>query len=446
MNARQPRDRSGIAAGSGGREPESRAVLARDTLAIVLAGGRGSRLQQLTEWRAKPAVPFAGKFRIIDFTLSNCVNSGIRHIGVCTQYRSQSLIRHLQRGWSFLDGRFGDFIELLPAQQRVTASWYEGTADAVYQNLDLLRRFGFRYALILAGDHVYKMDYGRLLEDHVAKGARLTVACIEVPLAQAAGTLGMARVDEHDRIVGFEEKPASPAPIPGRPDRTLASMGVYAFDAAFLDEELLRDAADATSAHDFGKDLIPRLVREGSSVYAHRFATSCVNMSAGGEPYWRDVGTVDAYWEANLDLTHLIPDLNLYDRQWPIWTWQEQMPPAKFVFDGESRRGTALDSLISGGCIVSGSTIRRSLLFTSVHVHSYCTVEDSVVLPEVDIGRHSIVKRAVIDAGCRLPEGFTVGVDPAEDRKRFTVTEQGVALVVPEMLGQRVHEAGRGAR
>jgi len=446
MNARQPRDRSGIAAGSGGREPESRAVLARDTLAIVLAGGRGSRLQQLTEWRAKPAVPFAGKFRIIDFTLSNCVNSGIRHIGVCTQYRSQSLIRHLQRGWSFLDGRFGDFIELLPAQQRVTASWYEGTADAVYQNLDLLRRFGFRYALILAGDHVYKMDYGRLLEDHVAKGARLTVACIEVPLAQAAGTLGMARVDEHDRIVGFEEKPASPAPIPGRPDRTLASMGVYAFDAAFLDEELLRDAADATSAHDFGKDLIPRLVREGSSVYAHRFATSCVNMSAGGEPYWRDVGTVDAYWEANLDLTHLIPDLNLYDRQWPIWTWQEQMPPAKFVFDGESRRGTALDSLISGGCIVSGSTIRRSLLFTSVHVHSYCTVEDSVVLPEVDIGRHSIVRRAVIDAGCRLPEGFTVGVDPAEDRKRFSVTEQGVALVVPEMLGQRVHEAGRGAR
>ena len=446
MNARQPRDRSGIAAGSGGREPESRAVLARDTLAIVLAGGRGSRLQQLTEWRAKPAVPFAGKFRIIDFTLSNCVNSGIRHIGVCTQYRSQSLIRHLQRGWSFLDGRFGDFIELLPAQQRVTASWYEGTADAVYQNLDLLRRFGFRYALILAGDHVYKMDYGRLLEDHVAKGARLTVACIEVPLAQAAGTLGMARVDEHDRIVGFEEKPASPAPIPGRPDRTLASMGVYAFDAAFLDEELLRDAADATSTHDFGKDLIPRLVREGSSVYAHRFATSCVNMSAGGEPYWRDVGTVDAYWEANLDLTHLIPDLNLYDRQWPIWTWQEQMPPAKFVFDGESRRGTALDSLISGGCIVSGSTIRRSLLFTSVHVHSYCTVEDSVVLPEVDIGRHSIVRRAVIDAGCRLPEGFTVGVDPAEDRKRFTVTEQGVALVVPEMLGQRVHEAGRGAR
>ncbi len=444
MTTRQPWDPSGIA-GSSGREPQSRAVLARDTLAIVLAGGRGSRLQQLTEWRAKPAVPFAGKFRIIDFTLSNCVNSGIRHIGVCTQYRSQSLIRHLQRGWSFLDGRFGDFVELLPAQQRATASWYEGTADAVYQNRDLLRQFGFRYALILAGDHVYKMDYGRLLEDHVAKGARLTIACIEVPLAQAAGALGVARVDEHDRIVGFEEKPGSPPPIPGRPDRTLASMGVYAFDAAFLDAELLRDAADAASAHDFGRDLIPRLVREGAPVYAHRFGTSCVNVSAGGEPYWRDVGTVDAYWEANLDLTRVVPDLDLYDREWPIWTWQEQMPPAKFVFDGDARRGTALDSLISGGCIVSGSTIRRSLLFTSVHVHSYCAIEDSVVLPEVDIGRNSIVRRAVIDSGCRLPEGFTVGVDPAEDRRRFAVTERGVAVVVPEMLGQMIHGAGRAA-
>ena len=445
MTARQPWDRSGTSAGSGEGEPQSRSILARNTLAIVLAGGRGSRLQQLTQWRAKPAVPFAGKFRIIDFTLSNCVNSGVRHIGVCTQYQSQSLIRHLQRGWSFLDGRFGDFVELLPAQQRTSASWYEGTADAVYQNLDLLRRFGFRHALILAGDHVYKMDYGRLLEDHVAKGARLTIACIEVPLAQAAGALGVVRVDEHDRVVGFEEKPESPSPIPGHPDRTLASMGIYAFDASFLDEELLRDAADAASAHDFGRDLIPRLVREGARVSAHRFAASCVNVSAGGEPYWRDVGTVDAYWEANLDLTHVLPDLNLYDREWPIWTWQEQMPPAKFVFDGDARRGTALDSLVSGGCIVSGSTIRRSLLFTSVHVHSYCTVEDSVVLPEVDIGRHSIVRRAVVDSGCHLPDGFTVGVDPAEDRRRFAVTERGVALVIPEMLGQKIHDPGRGS-
>ncbi|HUI99919.1 MAG TPA: glucose-1-phosphate adenylyltransferase [Usitatibacter sp.] len=438
-------DGSRVSSRSGEHEPESRSALARGTLAIVLAGGRGSRLQQLTQWRAKPAVPFAGKFRIIDFTLSNCVNSGIRHIGVCTQYRAQSLIRHLQRGWSFLDGRFGDFVELLPAQQRTTASWYEGTADAVYQNVDLLRRFGFRYALILAGDHVYKMDYARLLEDHVAKGARLTLACMEVPLAQAVGALGVARVDEHDRVVGFEEKPQSPAPIPGRPDRTLASMGVYAFDAAFLDEELRRDAADAASAHDFGRNLIPRLVAEGAPVYAHRFPKSCVNVSAGGEPYWRDVGTVDAYWEANLDLTHVVPDLDLYDREWPIWTWQEQMPPAKFVFDADARRGTALDSLISGGCIVSGSAVRRSLLFTSVHVHSYCTIEDSVVLPEVDIGRHSIVRRAVVDSGCRLPEGFTVGVDPAEDRRRFAVTERGIALVVPEMLGQMIHEPGRAA-
>ena len=445
MTARQSWDRSGIPAGSAERGPETRAVLARQTLAIVLAGGRGSRLQQLTQWRAKPAVPFAGKFRIIDFTLSNCVNSGIRHIGVCTQYQSQSLIRHLQRGWSFLDGRFGDFLELLPAQQRVSASWYEGTADAVYQNLDLLRRFRFAYALILAGDHVYKMDYSRLLEDHVAKGARLTIACIEVPLAQAAGALGVVRVDEQDRIVGFDEKPDSPAGIPGRPDRTLASMGVYAFDAAFLDEELLRDAADAASAHDFGKDVIPRLVHRGVPVYAHRFSASCVNVGAGGEPHWRDVGTVDAYWEANLDLTRVVPDLNLYDRDWPIWTWQEQMPPAKFVFDGDERRGTALDSLVSGGCIVSGSTVRRSLLFTGVHVHSHCTIEDSVVLPEVSIGRSAVVKRAVIDSGCRLPEGFTVGVDAEEDVRRFPVTQQGVVLVVPEMLGQMIHEAGQAA-
>jgi glucose-1-phosphate adenylyltransferase len=441
MTAREPWERSAASSSAG-----ERGKLARETLAIVLAGGRGTRLQDLTQWRAKPAVPFGGKFRIIDFTLSNCVNSGIRHIGVCTQYRSQSLIRHLQRAWSFLDGRFGDFVELLPAQQRVTASWYEGTADAVYQNLDLLRRFSFRHALILAGDHVYKMDYGKLLEDHAASGARLSIACLEVPLAQAAGALGVVRVDEHDRVVDFEEKPPSPAPIPGDPGRTLASMGIYVFDAAFLDETLLRDAADAESAHDFGKDVIPRLVREGAPVFAHRFSESCVNVSAGGEPYWRDVGTVDAYWEANLDLTHVVPDLNLYDRAWPIWTWQEQMPPAKFVFDGDDRRGTALDSLISGGCIVSGSVVRRSLLSTGVHVHSFCTLEDSVVLPEVDIGRNCTILRAVIDSGCHLPDGFAVGVDPEEDRRRFTITERGVALVVPEMLGQMIHEPARAAR
>ncbi len=416
-------------------------VLARNTLAMVLAGGRGSRLHQLTEWRAKPSVPFAGKFRIIDFTLSNCVNSGIRHIGVCTQYRAQSLIRHLQRGWSFLDGRFGEFIELLPAQQRAGSEWYQGTADAVRQNLDLVRRFDFRHVLVLAGDQVYKMDYGKLLADHVAKSARMTIACIDVPLREAPA-LGVVRADESGRVLGFEEKPASPPPIVGQPDRVLASMGVYAFDAAFLDDELVRDAADTSSGHDFGRDIIPRLVAAGEPVFVHRFADSCVNVSAEG-PYWRDVGTVDGYWEANLDLTHVVPQLNLYDRDWPIWTWQEHMPPAKFVFDADNRRGSAVDSLVSGGCIVSGSTIRRSLLFTSVHVHSFCTIEDAVILPEVDVGRRSVVKRAVVDAGCRLPEGFTVGVDPIEDRRRFHVSENGVALVAPEMLGQMIHDQKR---
>jgi len=439
MTARQPMDGSGAFAEGDRRDSGSRGVLTRNTLAIVLAGGRGTRLQQLTEWRAKPSVPFGGKFRIIDFTLSNCVNSGIRHIGVCTQYRSQSLIRHLQHGWSFLDGRFGEFIELLPAQQRVRSDWYEGTANAVFQNLDLLRRFRFRHALVLAGDHIYKMDYAKLLEDHVAKGARLSIACVEVPLAQAAGALGVMRVDAHDRVLGFEEKPLSPAPLADRPDRTLASMGVYAFDGDFLDEQLVRDAADTTSGHDFGKDIIPRLVAEDAGVFAHRFASSCVNLSRQ-EPYWRDVGTVDAYWEANIDLTHVVPELNLYDPDWPIWTWQEQMPPAKFVFDGAERRGTALDSLVSGGCIVSGSAVRRSLLFTGVRVHSFSTVEDSVILPEVEIGRHAVVKRAVVDAGCRLPDGFVVGDDPDEDRRRFAITEGGIALIVPEMLGQMLHD------
>jgi glucose-1-phosphate adenylyltransferase len=427
------------AAAKGDRQTGARGLLTRNTLAIVLAGGRGTRLQQLTQWRAKPAVPFGGKFRIIDFTLSNCVNSGVRHIGVCTQYRSQSLIRHLQHAWSFLDGRFGEFVELLPAQQRLRADWYEGTADAVFQNLDLLRRFRFRHVLILAGDHVYKMDYARMLEEHVEKQAKLSVACVEVPLEQAAGALGVVRVDAHDRIVAFEEKPEFPTPLPDRPGYTLASMGVYAFDGEFLDGELVRDAADPASGHDFGRDLIPRLVAQGTPVFAHRFAASCVNVSAG-EPYWRDVGTVDAYWEANLDLTHLVPDLDLYDREWPIWTWQEQMPPAKFVFDDEERRGSAVDSLVSGGCIVSGSIVSRSLLFTGVHVHSYSTVEDSVLLPEVDVARHVVVRRAVIDAGCRLPEGFRVGVDPEEDRRRFPVSPNGIALVIPEMLGQRIHE------
>jgi glucose-1-phosphate adenylyltransferase len=411
--------------------------LARRTLAIVLAGGRGERLNRLTEWRAKPAVPFGGKFRIIDFTLSNCVNSGVRHVGICTQYRGQSLIRHVQRGWSFLDGRFGEFIELLPAQQSGGHDWYKGTADAVYQNLDLLSRVDPDHVLVLAGDHVYKMDYSKMLEEHVAKDARLTVACMDVPV-HTARSLGVVGVDAKGRIQSFLEKPADPPTIPGRPERSLGSMGVYAFDAKFLREELIRDAADPRSSHDFGKDLIPRLVEEGAPAYAHFFAASSVNM-VEGVPYWRDVGTVDAYWEANIDLTRVVPELNLYDEDWPIWTWQEQQPPAKFVFDVEGRRGEAVDSLVSGGCIVSGSAVRRSLLFTGVRVHSYATIEDSVILPGVDVARHCVIRRAVIDSYCRLPEGFTVGMNPEEDRRRFHITEGRVALIVPEMIGQQVH-------
>lgn len=434
---RQPWHRSGTPPGKAEREVRSVDVLARVTLAIVLAGGRGTRLGALTDWRAKPSLPFGGKFRIVDFTLSNCVNSGIRHIGVCTQYRAQSLIRHLQRGWSFLDGRFGDFVELLPAQQRVSADWYAGTADAVYQNLDLVRRHGFRYVLVLAGDHVYKMDYGKLLEDHASRGARLTLACVEMP-AREASAFGVVRVDDSGRVVAFQEKPEAPAALPDRPGRALVSMGVYVFDAPFLAERLGRDANDRESGHDFGRDVIPRLIADGEAVFVHAFEQSCVNMGEGG-PYWRDVGTVDAYWEANIDLTRVVPELNLYDRDWPIWTWQEQKPPAKFVFNDGLRRGTALDSLVSGGCIVSGSVVRRSLLFTDVHVHSFCDIEDSVVLPSVEIGRHCTLRHAVIDKDCRLPEGFSVGVDPEADGQRFHVSRNGVTLVVPEMLGQAIH-------
>lgn len=411
--------------------------LTRLTLALVLAGGRGSRLGQLTDWRAKPSVPFAGKFRIIDFTLSNCVNSGIRRIGICTQYKAQSLIRHVQHGWSFLDGRMGEFVELLPAQQRVTAEWYLGTADAVYQNLDILRRHAPDYVLILAGDHVYKMDYGKMLADHASKSAKMTAACIEMPISDGR-TFGVMQVEADGRIVGFEEKPAQPAAIPGQPDRVLASMGIYVFDAPFLYEQLLRDADDRSSSHDFGKDIIPRLVREGNAVYAHRFSESCVNMTEG-VPYWRDVGSVDAYWEANIALTKVTPDLNLYDKDWPIWTYQMQLPPAKFVFDDNDRRGMAVDSMVSGGCIISGSLVKRSLLFSNVHVHEYCTIEDSVILPDVDIGQGVVLKHAVVDKYCMLPQGLAVGIDPAEDRKRFHVTEKGITLIVPEMLGQQVH-------
>jgi glucose-1-phosphate adenylyltransferase len=411
--------------------------LVRNALAIILAGGRGARLGPLTDWRAKPAVPFGGTFRIIDFALSNCVNSGIRRIGICTQYKAQSLIRHVQRGWAFLDGRFNEFVDLLPAQQRVTADWYKGTADAVFQNLDILRQQAPDHVLVLAGDHVYKMDYGKLLADHVAKRADITIPCMEVPLADASG-FGVVSVDETDRIVTFQEKPAHPTPIPGHDDVALASMGIYVFDAPFLYEQLIRDAKEHDSSHDFGRSLIPLLVGGGLRVYAHRFADSCVNRT-GYRPYWRDVGTIDAYWAANVDLVSVTPNLNLYDRDWPIWTYQEQLPPAKFVFDDDSRRGAAIDSLVSGGCIVSGATIRRSLLFSSVHVHSFATIEDSVILPNVDIGRGVAIRRTVVEKYARLPPQLRVGFDAEEDRKRFFVTPRGITLVTPEMLGQQVH-------
>ena len=411
----------------------------RNTVALVLAGGRGTRLKQLTDWRAKPSVAFGGKFRIIDFTLSNCINSGIRRIDVCTQYKSHSLIRHLQRGWTFLDGRFDEFIEVMPAQQRVSGDWYLGTANAVYQNVDILRRQRPEFVLVLAGDHVYKMDYRRLIEEHLARNAKVTVGCIEAPIADAS-QLGVMRTDWRSRITAFQEKPqADPFTVPGHPDKVLASMGIYIFNAEFLFEQLVADAEMKDSSHDFGKDIIPRLVASGAEIYAHDFHGSCVNMT-NGRPYWRDVGTIDAYFDANIDLTKVVPELNLYDTGWPIWTYQEQAPPAKFVFDDPDRRGAAYDSIISGGCIISGSTVRRSLLFTNVRVHNHSRIEDSVILPNVSIGPTAIVRNAIVDKHCVIPEGMTIGVDPAEDARRFHVTEKGRVLVVPEMLGQRIHQ------
>ena len=415
-------------------DPRFVSQLTRNTFAVILAGGRGSRLHELTDFRAKPAVPFGGKFRIIDFTLSNCVNSGVRRVGVATQYKAQSLIRHVQQGWSFLDGRLNEFIEIMPAQQQSDdAHWYQGTADAVYQNLREIHHARPEYVLILSGDHIYRMDYGRVLAAHVERKADLTVACIEVPLAEAS-SFGVMSVDGDGRVLEFAEKPAQPQHMPGQPDVALASMGIYVFSADFLYAQLQRDAEDTTSSHDFGKDIIPHCV-ERYSTYAQNFAESSV--SEPGKPaYWRDVGTLDAYWAANLDLVEVTPDLNLYADNWPIWTWQPQTPPAKFVFDDDTRRGQAVDSMVSGGCIISGATVRRSLLFSGVRVHSFATIEDSMVLPNVQVGRHCILKKCIIDKNSVLPEGTVIGVDPEQDRKRFRVTESGITLVTKEMLCQ----------
>jgi len=409
--------------------------LTRDTLALILAGGRGSRLKHLTVWRAKPAVPFGGKFRIIDFPLSNCMNSGIRRVGVLTQYKAHSLILHIQKGWGFLRGELGEFIELLPAQQRIETSWYTGTADAVYQNLDIIRNHDPSFVLVLAGDHVYKMDYGAMLIHHVDSNADVTVACVEVPV-ERAHEFGVVTVDAQSRITKFLEKPKDPEPIPGRPGITLASMGIYVFNTKFLYEQLVRDAGTTSSAHDFGKNVIPSIM-DSCRVMAYPFRDPVTKK----QPYWRDVGTVDALWEANIELVEITPELNLYDEEWPIWTYQEQLPPAKFVFDDDLRRGMATDSMVSGGCVISGSRVSHSLLFSNVKVHSFCEVDDSVVMPDVVINRHCRLRKTLIDKGCHLPEGTIIGEKPEEDARRFYVTRQGVVLVTPDMLGQQLHHA-----
>ncbi|MBY0338819.1 MAG: glucose-1-phosphate adenylyltransferase [Acetobacteraceae bacterium] len=415
------------------RAPEPSGPLARGALAFVLAGGRGSRLMELTDRRAKPAVYFGCKSRIIDFALSNAINSGIRRIAVATQYKAHSLIRHLQRGWNFLRPERNESFDILPASQRVSESlWYRGTADAVYQNLDIIADYAPRHIVLLAGDHIYKMDYEPMLRQHVASGAGVTVCCIAVPREEATG-FGVMAVNEDGRIRDFVEKPKDPPGIPGREHLSLASMGIYVFDTPFLMELLRQDAADENSSHDFGKDIIPRLVAQGQAV-AHRFERSCVRATEETEAYWRDVGTVDAFFEANLGLTDVVPGLDIYDQSWPIWTYAEISPPAKFVHDLEGRRGEAVASLVSGGCIISGAKVRRSLLFTNVHCHSWAELEEAVVLPGVDIGRGARLKGVVVDRGVRIPPGLVVGDDPAEDARRFRRTEKGRVLVTQAML------------
>jgi glucose-1-phosphate adenylyltransferase len=411
--------------------------ISRSTMAYVLAGGRGSRLMELTARRAKPAVYFGGKSRIVDFALSNALNSGIRRLAVATQYKAHSLIRHLQRGWTFLQPVRNESFDILPASQRVSETqWYAGTADAVFQNIDIIDGYAPEYIVILAGDHVYKMDYERMLVQHVNSGADVTVACLEVPAA-GASEFGVMQVDEASRIVAFVEKPEHPPEIPGRPGRALASMGIYAFQREFLNEQLRRDAADPSSTRDFGRDIIPWLVSNGKAV-AHGFTDSCVHSRAEADVYWRDVGTIDAYWEANIDLTDVVPALDLFDRDWPIWSYAEITPPAKFVHDIDGRRGMGIASLVSGGCIISGAMLRRSLLFTGVHIHSYAKVENAVVLPYVDVGRGARLTNVIVDAGVKIPPGLVVGEDPVLDAERFRRTARGICLVTQPMIDRLI--------
>ncbi len=414
-------------------DPRRHGPLARDAMAYVLAGGRGSRLLELTDKRAKPAVPFGGKSRIIDFALSNALNSGIRRMGVATQYKAHSLIRHMQRGWNFLRPERNESFDILPASQRVSEDqWYAGTADAIFQNLDIVESYGIKYMVVLAGDHIYKMDYELMLQQHADSGADVTVGCLEVPRMEASG-FGVMAVDDQDRITSFLEKPDDPPGMPDRPDMALASMGIYVFEMDFLADQLRRDAADKGSSRDFGKDIIPYIVTHGKAV-AHRFTHSCVRSVHESQAYWRDVGTIDAYWEANIDLTDVLPALDLYDHDWPIWTYSEVTPPAKFVHDEEGRRGQAAASLVSGGCIVSGASLRRSLLFTGVRVNSYSFVDEAVVLPQVQVGRNARLRKVVIDRGVEIPEGLVVGEDPELDAKRFRRTDSGVCLITRAMI------------
>jgi glucose-1-phosphate adenylyltransferase len=412
---------------------DDRMSLAQHTMAYILAGGRGSRLKEMTDIRAKPAVYFGGKTRIIDFALSNAVNSGIRRIGVATQYKAHSLIRHLQRGWSFFRQERNESLDILPASQQIDeTNWYTGTADAVYQNIKIMRGYDPKYVLILAGDHVYKQDYSVMIEEHVRSGAKVTVGCIEVPVKEASA-FGVMHVDETDKILDFIEKPADPPTMPNDPEHALASMGIYVFEAELLYELLEADARLDTSSHDFGKDIIPALVAEGGA-RAHPFGRSCVMSGLESEPYWRDVGTIDAYWQANIDLTDFRPALDIYATDWPIWTYSEVTPPAKFIHNEEGRRGQAVSSMVSGGCIVSGSSLYQCLLFTGVRTHSFSQLEGVVALPYCEVERRAFVKNAIIDRGVTIPEGLVIGEDPELDAQRFRRTESGICLITQSMV------------
>ncbi|WP_375749327.1 glucose-1-phosphate adenylyltransferase [Vibrio sp. HN007] len=404
--------------------------LTKNTYAVILAGGRGSRLHELTQWRAKPAVYFGGKYRIIDFPLSNCFNSGVCRVGVATQYKSHSLIRHINRGWGHFRADLSEFVEILPASQRHGDDWYAGTADAVRQNLDIIRKTGAKYVLILSGDHVYRMDYGTLIAQHVANNADMTVCCVETSVDEARGAFGVMAVDENNRVQAFDEKPDEPKELPGKPGYCLASMGNYVFDIEFLFEQLEKDCINEASSHDFGNDIIPSVI-SSHNIFAFAFT----DPDSSKKPYWRDVGTLDSFWEANMELVEPEPQLDLYDKTWPMMTYQEQLPPAKFIFDNDFRRGTALDSTVSSGCIISGSTIRKSLLYSRVHTHSHSLIEYSVLMRGCDIGEHAKLRRVIVDAECRIPEGLTIGYDREQDiANGFRVSEKGITLVTKDML------------